>query len=37
MEMNQSPFRVGIWESNDTYLIEAELPGVNKKDINGLY
>lgn len=34
MEMNQSPFIVDIRESNDVYLIEAELPGVNKEDIN---
>lgn len=37
MEMNRSPFRVDIRESNDAYLIEAELPGVNKEDINVEY
>lgn len=34
MEMNQSPFTVDIRESDDAYLIEAELPGVKNEDIN---
>ena len=28
-----SPMKVDIKESDDKYLLEAELPGVNKKDI----
>jgi HSP20 family protein len=33
MEMNQNPFIVDVRESDDAYLIEAELPGIRKEDI----
>jgi HSP20 family protein len=34
MEMNQSPFIVDIRESGDSFLVEAELAGIRKEDIN---
>lgn len=33
MEMNQNPFIADVRESDDAYLIEAELPGIRKEDI----
>lgn len=34
MDMNRSPFKVDIRETENSYLVEAELPGVKKEDVN---
>lgn len=34
MEMDQNPFIADVRESDDAYLIEAELPGIRKEDID---
>lgn len=37
MDITKSPFRVDIKETDSSYLVEAELPGVKKEDINVEY
>jgi len=34
MDMAQSPFKVDIRETENAYLVEAELPGVDKDSVN---
>lgn len=37
MDMNRSPFKVDIRETDNAYLVEAELPDVKKEGINVEY
>lgn len=34
MDMTRSPFKVDVRETDNAYLVEAELPGVKKESIN---